>query len=292
MQDGLNNLADLLKGDLSDITRFITNPPSGLVDFKRIAAQFGVGGTIVGLTGVTFNFIIHRGDHNGNGDGNGNDGNNGNRGQQTTATASATATSSTSKATPTEWLLNTVRGTSRAAFEDFVSTLPDRGKGKRIIYPKLKYQNYVGKMTLDEAKAVSKNPIVDQIGSNDPMKEMDSRENSGGNPQPSKSTRRQSDRRAVPDGHKHDRRAANAVYQRGSPLHLKMISLPKDQRVSDLNEFHTDEFTEYTYDDNAGGRGSFVYVLDCGFNFRHPVSVVLLKIQAMLMDSHPIPEYY
>lgn len=149
MRAGLNNLQDLLKRDLSDIKRFSANPPSGLVEFRRIAAQFDKGGTVHGLIGVSLELIVHYGAGNKNGD---------NREQQSAATA-----------TPTSWLLGTVRGTSRVAFEDFVSKLPDQGNGKRIIFPALNYQNYVTKMTL-EAKAVSKNPIVDQLGSNEPMR--------------------------------------------------------------------------------------------------------------------------
>lgn len=217
MQDGLTNLRDLLKGDLSDITSFITNPPSGLKDFKRIAAQFGVGGTILGLTGVSLNYIIHHGDHSN--DGNSSNEDNGNRGHQTAATATtATATSSTSTATPTKWLLNTMRGTSREAFEDFVSKLPDQGSGKRIIFPTLNYQNYVGKMTLQEAKAVSKYPIVDQIGANDPMVDPDVDGPLESVKTHQLSIRRQHDRRAVPDGHQHDHRVdpgIDVVYDSG-----------------------------------------------------------------------------
>lgn len=166
MQDGLNNLRDLLKEDLSDVTRFISDPRSGLTDFKRIAAQFGVDGTVTGLIGVSLNFIIHYGDRNDDGKDSNNSG-----GHQTTATA--TATSSTGTTTPTSWLLFTMPGTSREAFEDFVSNLPDRGSGERTVFPSLDYQNYVGKMTLEEAKEVSKNPIVDQIGSNEPIIDED-----------------------------------------------------------------------------------------------------------------------
>ncbi|MCJ1467350.1 hypothetical protein MMC07_005974 [Pseudocyphellaria aurata] len=260
LQDGLNNLRDLLKGDLSDITKFITNPPGGLKDFKRIAAQFGAGGTIVGLTGVSLNYIIHYGDQNSNKD------NNNNGGQQTTATATATA--STNKATPTSWLLNTVRGTSRETFEDFVGKLPDRGKGERIIFPRLNYQNYLGKMSLEEAKAVSKNPIVDQIGANDPMENLDI--DLDELPQSPDLTRRLHHRRS--DEQHLDRRVnpRDIVYQKHSPLHLRMISRAWDKKVVDLNEYSSDVSTEYTYNQNTGGRGTYVYVLDLGFDFEHP----------------------
>ncbi|MCJ1427877.1 hypothetical protein MMC29_005783, partial [Sticta canariensis] len=244
MQDGLNNLRDLLRGDLSDIKRFISNPPSGLKDFKRIAAQFGVGGTFVGLTGISLNYIVHYGDHKNNG---GND-NNDSGSQHTATTQTGTATLSTSTATPTAWLLNTVPGTSREAFEDFVSKLPDHGSGRRIIFPALNYQNYVAKMTLEEAKAVSKYPIVDQIGANDPMVDPDI----GAEPE-------------EPEP-QHNRR--EVVRDSRSPQHLRIISLPKNQRVASVNEFDPNPAVHYTYD-VSGGAGSYVYVLDCGFDFGH-----------------------
>ena len=272
MQDGLSNLRDLLKADLSDITRFITNPPKGFTDFKRIASQFVVGGSIAGLTGVSLDYIIHYGGHNNKGN---NDGRNGQN------TASATAVVSSSTATPTAWLLNTVRGTSREAFENFVGKLPDRGSGKRIIFPRLGYQNYVGKMTLEEAKEVSKNPIVDQIGANLPMIDPDVEQRRNGVKTAQPSTRDQHDRRALLDGHQHDRRVPpgiEIVYDPVSPLHLKMISLRKDKKVIDLNEFNSDPDSQYTYDKSAGA-GSYVYVLDCGFEFSHPVGFFFFGLQ-------------
>ena len=249
MVDGLNNLRDLLRGDLSDITRFISDPPSGLKDFKRIAGQFGAGGTLVGLTGVSINYILHYGDHKNDG---GNDNNSG--GQHTAASPTGTRTSSTSAATPTEWLLNTVLGTSREAFEDFVSKLPDHGSGRRIIFPALKYQNYVTKMTLDEAKAVSKIPIVDQIGANDPME----------NP----------DIGAVPNETKSQRNRRDLMYNPASPDHLRMISLPKNVPVSEVNEEDLDPDVQYQFEESAGA-GSYIYVLDAGFDFDHDVSIII-----------------
>ena len=255
MLDGLNNLRDLLRGDLSDITRFISDPPSGLKDFKRIAAQFGVGGTLVGLAGVSLDYIFHYGDRKHNEGNNNND----SGGQHTAATQTGTATSSTSTATPTAWVLNTVRGTSREAFEDFVSKLPDHGSGRRIIFPALKYQNYVAKMTLEEAKAVSKYPIVDQIGANDPMVDPDI----GAEPD-----------ELEPMEAKPQRNRREVVYSLRSPQHLRMISLPKDQSVASVNEFDPNPAVQYTYD-ASGGAGSYVYVLDCGFDFGHVVSIML-----------------
>lgn len=265
MQNGLNNLRDLLRGDLADISRFITNPPSGLMDFKRIAAQFGVGGTIVGLTGVSLNYIIHYGD-----DKNGNSDNNDNRGDQNKATASAT--SSTSTGTPRSWLFNTVPGTSRESFENFVSKLPDGGSGRRIIYPRLGYQNYVTKMSFEEAEEVSKDPIIDQIGPNDPIDFGAAH--------------------LIQQQHEIERRVqpgAEITYQGASPLHLKMISLKKDKPVSDVGEFDADVGTQYTYDVSAG-RGMYIYVLDCGINTDHPVSVILSDLHTVVLALYLIPE--
>lgn len=167
MQDGLHNLRDLLKVDLADMTRFITHPPSGLVDFKRIAAQYDGDGTAKRLLGVSLGYIIHYGDHRYNDNG-GNHSSNHGQGNQHTTPPSATETSSTAE--PKSWLLNTVRGTSREDFEAFVGKLPDRGNGRRIIYPAVGYQNYATKMTLEQVKAVSKDPIVDQVASNEPVR--------------------------------------------------------------------------------------------------------------------------
>lgn len=272
MQDGLKNLRDLLKADLTDIAKFITNPPKGLVDFKRIAAQFAVGGTIAGLTGVSLDYVLHYGGNHNNQDAQGN---------QHTPTAAATVTSST--ATPTAWLLNTVFGTSREQFEAFVSKLPDRGSGERIIYPAVGYQNYVTKMTLEQAKAASKNPIVDQVYPNDPVDvDMDVPESSA----PSQlMTRDEHNHTAVPDGHQHDRRAGPDIQivtvPIASPLHLKFISLAKDKKFHDQNENDNALDTQYTYE-KSGGAGTHIYVLDGGFDVAHPVSIILPNLQTSL----------
>ena len=107
-------------------------------------------------------------------------------------------------------------------------------------------------MTLEEAKAVSKYPIVDQIGANDPMIDPDI----GAEPEEPKPQHNR--REVVRDSH--------------SPQHLRIISLPKNQRVASVNEFDPNPAVHYTYD-VSGGAGSYVYVLDCGFDFGHVVSI-------------------
>ena len=76
-----------------------------------------------------------------------------------TNTASASATSSGS-AEPTKWIVRSVEGTPVEAFEKFIDSLPDRGKGRRAIYPELNSQSYTALMTKAEKKEASKNPIV------------------------------------------------------------------------------------------------------------------------------------
>lgn len=53
----------------------------------------------------------------------------------------------------------------------------------------------------------------------------------------------------MPDGHQHDRHLGpgiEIVLTKRSPLHLKMISIPKNQKVIDLNEISDDRATQYS----------------------------------------------
>ncbi|KAL8735846.1 MAG: hypothetical protein Q9181_002675 [Wetmoreana brouardii] len=71
--------------------------------------------------------------------------------------------SPTKTSEPYEWILNITPGTSVKDFKEFIKGLPDHGAGEQIIFPSLDYQNYVGKMTRDEARVVNQIPIVDMI---------------------------------------------------------------------------------------------------------------------------------
>lgn len=168
----------------------------------------------------------------------------------TTAQASATSSTSSSTATPSEWLLNTVPGTSLDDFEAFVQKLPDRGAGRRITYPELNYQNYIGKMTLDQARMVNTNPIVDQISANDPI-----------------------DDDLPPINHLRNRDPNVQIFtQPGTERYLKVLSYPRNRVWADLQNNFDDPLNDYTFE-NSQGAGSFVYVLDTGFDFNHPVSI-------------------
>ncbi|KAI4262170.1 MAG: hypothetical protein L6R42_002647 [Xanthoria sp. 1 TBL-2021] len=125
----------------------------------------------------------------------------------------------TSTSLPTAWILNTIPGTSVEDFRAFIKTLPDRGSGKQMIFDGSDYQNYVTKMTKEEALIVNKAPIVDMMTRNDPR------------------------------------------YQ-------QMISAPITERISFML---SDVRLGYQYHyEQSSGLGSYVYVFDGGFEFRHP----------------------
>ena len=58
-------------------------------------------------------------------------------------------------------------------------------------------------------------------------------------------------------------------YQPDSPLHLRIISLPKAEPISGLDQ--NARSTEYTYEPSLG-EGVFIYQFDNGFDLSHPVS--------------------
>lgn len=167
----------------------------------------------------------------------------------TTTQTSATSSTSSSTATPSEWLLNTIPGTSLDDFEAFVQKLPDRGTGRRITYPELKYQNYIGKMTLDQARIVNANPIVDQISANDPIDD---------------------DLPPIDELRKRDPNV-QITRQPGAERYLKVLSYPRDRHWVDLQNNFDDPLNDYTFEASQGA-GSFIYILDTGFDFQHPVS--------------------
>ena len=124
--------------------RFIKDPPSGLNDYRRISTYLGgtVGaGSLAYGIGQIFNGPIVATTSSSKSQSAGAD--------ATSKTATSTSSSSSASGTPREWLLNTVPGTSESAFESFVSSLPDKGKGRRKTPSFLNFQYYVGTMTLE-----------------------------------------------------------------------------------------------------------------------------------------------
>ena len=63
-------------------------------------------------------------------------------------------------------------------------------------------------------------------------------------------------------------------YQPDSPLPLRIISLPKSESISEIDEYA--QSTEYTYESSLG-EGIFIYQFDNGFDLSHPVSAPLVR---------------
>lgn len=231
-QSGARNLAQLALDITNDIASNLIDIKRRLQAIQRAHTVLVQGGSIVVTGAAVTGFILNFHES----------------ATSTTAQASATSSTSSSTAIPSEWLLNTVPGTSLNDFEAFVQKLPDRGAGQRIIYPKLNYQNYIGKMTLDQARMVNTYPIVDQISANDPINDD------------------------LPSSTELRKRNPNIVRQQYAELYLKVLSYPRNLDWTDLlNNFH-DPINDYTFE-NSQGAGSFIYVLDAGFDDNHQVSI-------------------
>lgn len=174
-----------------------------------------------------------------------------------TPTASASASSSSNPAEPTDWILNTVPGTSVEAFDKFIKTLPDRGQGQHIVFPGLPDQVYVGLMTRAEAEEVNKNPIVDQL-SQDTARDAGQWEDQYAN---------------WNEGSVHSKVSPRApsysfISEPFTPAHLRLLAYPKNQNWYAQPAAMTAKYIR----DSSDGYGTFVYVLDSGCDFSHPVS--------------------
>ena len=138
-------------------------------------------------------------------------------------------------------------------FQTFIKTLPDRGSGKQMIFDGSDYQNYVTKMTKEEALVVNKDPIVDMMTRNDRVKVMRNRM--------ANSTL----------SHLLGSRVITPVVIRVDHQHRyqQMLSARKQESISsmlhDINLGH-----QYLYEQSAG-LGTYVYVFDSGFDLYHQV---------------------
>ncbi|KAL8634660.1 MAG: hypothetical protein Q9228_007754, partial [Teloschistes exilis] len=156
---------------------------------------------------------------------------------------------SSSTATPSEWLLNTIPGTSVDAFQKFIRTLPDGGGGEQIVYDGIDTQGYVAKLTLEEAKVVNRLPIVDQIVSNGPIELHQSS-------MAMNETLKQLQRRLT---------APQIFKEDESDRYKKILSLSKYKDIQSLDD--NDHRWDYTFEGTAG--------VDMGFDLTHPISVHL-----------------
>lgn len=233
-QSGARNLAQLALDITNDIASNLIDIKRRLQAIQRAHTVLVQGGSIVVAGAAVTGFILNFHES----------------ATLTTAQASAASSTSSSTAIPSEWLLNTVPGTSLDDFEAFVQKLPDRGAGRRITYPKLNYQNYIGKMTLDQARVVNTYPIVDQISANDAID--DDLPSSG------------ELRKRIPN--------VQIARQTDAELYLKVLSYPRNRDWTDLLNNRNDPANDYAFEISQGA-GSFIYVLDTGFDFNHPVSI-------------------
>ncbi|KAL8767562.1 MAG: hypothetical protein Q9209_005979 [Squamulea sp. 1 TL-2023] len=175
-----------------------------------------------------------------------------------------------------QYFIVTVEGTTVAAYQKFIRSLPDRGSGVQRHYdwPR-RYQTYLARMTELEAHAVNGNRIVDMIGSNriNVQKPLLSnyvnaeRKNLAG-PRPNRKidgTRRVA--RAPP---KPGVKYSPFVLERRlhSDLHLRMLSTHPQATVSGLQYTMSD--TQYDYlHEQSSGKGITVYIYDVGFDLTH-----------------------
>ncbi|KAL8728048.1 MAG: hypothetical protein Q9166_005648 [cf. Caloplaca sp. 2 TL-2023] len=178
---------------------------------------------------------------------------------QASKVPSLATVTTTSTATPSSWVLNTVPGTSVEAYKAFIQSLPDRGRGRQMIYGGKITHAYTGTWTLDEAKMIAKNPICDTMCSNAPMT---------GN---LKSF--QINNTAATWDLTLKRSGPNIKIIRENPSDLedvqryqKMLSYPKNRDFRDLSD--TDPHWNYAYEESAGS-GAWVYTFDSGFDFDH-----------------------
>lgn len=169
----------------------------------------------------------------------------------------------TTTSLPTEWILNTIPGTSVKGFRAFIQTLPDRGSGKQMIFDGSEYQNYVTRMTKAEALLVNKAAIVDMMTSNAPVKLRRQK------------LRRHSlhNRTTALQSHVLESRITNPEIVRTEQRqrYQQMISTPKTQSIAAM---HSDVRYGYLYHyERSSGLGSHVYVFDDGFELQHRVRV-------------------
>ena len=159
-----------------------------------------------------------------------------------------------------EWVLMTVPGTSVKAFQQFISTLPDKGTGDQAHYEwPLRYQSYFTHMSEVQAKATNNIHIVDQMMSAKVRIRRDSRTYMDHH----NSSSHRRERRQLP----------GFVFnqQDGSPLHLRMLSMSRALNLATLHTTMNNPALNYAYEESAGF-GTAIYALDCGFNFHHSVN--------------------
>ncbi|KAL8716705.1 MAG: hypothetical protein Q9225_005989 [Loekoesia sp. 1 TL-2023] len=235
-----------LKDTLNDIARFLTRPPQGLQSLKKRAPAYIAGGAVIGFLAKGPSAVIGFQPH-----------------AKTTKASSAPSQSTNSKDDDNEWFFNTVPGTTKEEFQKFITSLPDKGIGPKtyIDWP-VRYQTYVAKLTLEQAKAVNRELIVDQLVANKRVPVIDQLDSRG------KGQLLYADEGSN-QTKLHSRQNGWGIQSRlESGLHLRMISARPEQNLGDLENSLEDPQHDYTYV-NTLGDGATVYVIDSGFDFTH-----------------------
>lgn len=234
-----------LQDTLNDIARFITRPPQGLQSLKKRAPAYVAGGAVVGLLAKGPSAVV--GFH-----------------PKATSPGPSQPTETT-KGEDDEFVLLTVPGTTVEAFHKFIPNLPDKGIGEKVYYDwPSRYQTYLGHMTLEQAKTVNQDPIVNMIAPNKITgMTRNLRPVAGKNHEVQDSSSERNNRTKLV--------ARNLGTRRQSDLHLRMISADPSKYLGSLHEYQNYPLFDYTFDESLG-HGVTIYVIDSGFDFRHKVS--------------------
>ena len=181
----------------------------------------------------------------------------------------------------TEWLLNTVPGTSIKKFEAFITTLSDGGKGRKFVGEPSDYQHYVAKITEKEAEKISRHPLVDQIVRNVAQVNTAHYEDNGDSGKDDEEPRKPSVHRRATVSWENLRIDSLPGTDDKSQRHLIGLSWDPTKRlrehtgtlfISDtVGKTPTDQ---YLFEESAG-EGTHIYIFDtANFGMRWPVSQI------------------
>lgn len=241
---------------LNNIAQFINKPPQALAAIKAQAPKWVPGGLIaILLAGTNSGTILSL--------------------PKPIPMPSIVRTNTTNSTDPNlvdDYFLVTVPDTTPKAFQDFIRTLPDGGRGPQAQYewPR-RYQTYLGRMTRKQAEAVNHNRITAVIGLN----RVTVVDGDWRRPAPAKD-----DKSRLVARRPNWRLEQNIA----APLHQSMLSYWRDLGMNDLNRKMEIAFADpanhqgrgeggegYIYEQSAG-LGVTVSLFSKGFDMQHQVS--------------------
>lgn len=249
-----------IRQTLKDVAQLITRPPQALQVLREHAQEFAVGGTILALMATSGSVSINA---------------------ISKPKGPNTPPQSNNKEGAEDYFFTTIPGTTVEAFQKFIKTLPDKGIGPQSHYDwPLRYQSYLAHMTRKEAKAAYKNPMVGEMVPNK-METVwfDEVDPNWTNQSSHRSTAQAKGTRTSRfDGTKIEERVPDPNWviaqQPGSPLHLRMLSCDPQGILGYLHFTLDDPQYDYMFEQNEG-RGSFIYVVDVGFDLAHQVGLLV-----------------